>query len=401
MQILISGAGVAGPTLAYWLDRAGHTPIIVERASEFRAGGYVIDFWGLGYSIAERMGVIDAVRARGYQVQEVRFVRDDGTRASGFPVSVFDRLTEGRFTSLPRGDLARCLYDTVEGRIETRFGDHVTALDDHGDGVTVRLASGGTREVDLVIGADGLHSGIRELVFGPEARFERDLGYYVAAFTVPGYAPRDPDVYVTRSWPGRSVSRFALRDGSTLFLFVFTADHLPDGSPTDDDARRGALRRIFAGSGWECAAILEAMARADDLYLDPVSQIELPRWSHGRVALIGDAAACVSLMAGEGTGLGMTEAYVLAAELVKADGDHTRAFAAYERQLRDFLLAKQKSARAFASSFAPRTRTGLIVRDIVARLMAIPFVADWSMGSSVRDDFALPDFPDAKRAPKT
>lgn len=393
MKILINGAGVAGPTLAFWLDRAGFEVTLVERAAHFRTGGYVIDFWGLGYTIAERMGVIKDIRARGYQVDEVRFVGDDGGRQSGFSVAKLDRLTGGRFTSLPRGDLAECLYSAISGRIETIFGDRVVAMDDRADGVGVTFGSGGFREVDLVIGADGLHSGIRELAFGPERQFERDLGYCVAAFTAPTYAPRDPDTYVTHSLPGRSISRFALRDGSTLFLFVFTSDNLPEGPPQADAERRAALRRIFGDAGWESAAILSALDGADDLYLDRVSQIEMPAWSKGRIALIGDAAACVSLLAGEGTGLGMTEAYVLAAALAEAGGNHREAFARYEQQLRDFLAAKQKSARDFASSFAPRTKLGLFVRDLVVRSMKIPLVADLALGGSVRDDFVLPDFP--------
>lgn len=393
MRTLISGAGVAGPTLAYWLERAGAEVTLVERAPHFRTGGYVIDFWGLGYTIAEKMGVIEQVRDRGYQVDEVRFVRDDGTRASGFSVGNLDRLTGGSFTSLPRGDLAHCLYSAVEGRVETLFGDHIAAMDAADKGVGVTFAGGGFRDFDLVIGADGLHSGVRALAFGAQEQFERDLGYCVAAFTAPAYTPRDPDTYVTRSLPGRSISRFALRDGSTLFLFVFTSDRLPAGLPHTDAERKTAVRGVFRDAGWESDAILAAMEDATDLYLDRVSQIEMPAWSKGRVALIGDAAACVSLLAGEGTGLGMTEAYVLAAALAESAGDYRAAFARYENQLRGFLAAKQKSARDFATSFAPKTRLGLLVRDVVMKAMKVPFVANLALGQSVRDDFVLPAFP--------
>lgn len=394
MKIAISGAGVAGPTLAYWLKRGGHEPFIVERAPQLRTGGYVIDFWGLGYEIAEKMGVIDRVLEHGYRVQEVRLVGDDGSRHSGFPVDAVAGLTNGRFTSLPRGDLAEVIYDTVKDEVETVFGNSIAALQEHAGGVAIRLESGEEREVDLVIGADGLHSNIRSLVFGPEKQFERDLGYAVAAFNAPGYLPRNEDVYIMRAWPGHSISRFTLRDGSTLMLFVMTSESLGGPLPETLESKKDALRRVYAGQGWECEAILAAMDASDDIYFDNVSQVEMPAWTKGRVALLGDAAACASLLAGEGTGLGMTEAYVLAAALAH-HGDYTRGFAEYERQLRPFLAAKQKAARDFAPAFAPKTRLGLAVRDMAARMLSLPGAPRLLVGGTVQDDFTLPEFPGA------
>ncbi|GAA4778338.1 FAD-binding domain [Stakelama sediminis] len=392
MRIAISGAGVAGPTLAYWLRKGGHEPFLIEKASELRTGGYVIDFWGLGYQIAEKMGVIDAVLAHGYQVQEVRFVGDDGRRVSGFPVDVLADMTQGRFTSLPRGDLAGTIFDTIRANTETRFGDSIAAMEEHADGIHLTLESGETRDVDLLVGADGLHSKVRSLAFGPQSDFERDLGYVVAAFNAPDYTPRDEDVYVMRAWPGRSISRFALRDGTTLLLFVMARECLQQPFPQTDTARKQAIRQVFEGAGWETAAILSAMDRAGDLYFDRVSQIEMPTWTKGRVALIGDAAACASLLAGEGTGLGMTKAYVLAAALAHGD-DYRSAFSQYDRQLQPFLRTKQRSARQFAGSFAPKTRLALWTRNLAARMLALPGAAKLLLGNSVQDDFTLPDFP--------
>ncbi|MBD3728473.1 MAG: FAD-binding domain [Sphingomonadales bacterium] len=392
MRIAISGAGVAGPTLAYWLRRGGHEPFIVERAPQLRTGGYVIDFWGLGYDIAERMGIVETVLAKGYRVSEVRIVGDDGHRKSGFPVDALAGLTDGRFTSLPRGDLASAIFSTIRDEVEVIFGTTITALEDRGDAVTIALANGEMRTVDLVIGADGLHSNVRSLAFGPEAGFERDLGYAVAAFNIPGYAPRDEDVYVMRAWPGRSISRFALRDGSSLVLMVMAAEAMGGAIPADTVGKRAMLRQVYADMGWETSGILAAMDAQEDIYFDRVSQIELPHWTSGRVALVGDAAACASLLAGEGTGLGMTEAYVLAAALAGHD-DYRRAFADYEARLRPFLADKQKSAREFAGAFAPKTRLGLAVRDMAARMLALPGAAQLLVGGNISDDFELPDFP--------
>ncbi|KCZ92723.1 FAD-binding domain [Hyphomonas johnsonii] len=392
MKICISGAGVAGPTLAYWLERSGHKPVLVEHAADFRAGGYVIDFWGTGYTIAERMGVLEDVRARGYSIEEVRFVDADGTKAAAFSAKVFGRMTGGRYTSLPRGDLAECIYMAVQDKVETVFGDSISAIDMGDEGVAVRFESGARRDFDLVIGADGLHSNVRRLLFGPEVDYERKLGFYVAAFEVSGYTPRDENVYLSHAVPGRTIFRFALRGGTTLFLFVFEAGRMTGPEPHAMAGRKAALRDIFSDMKWECPDILGVMEDADDIYFDRVSQIEMPAWSKSRAMLVGDAAACVSLLAGEGTGLAMTQAYVLAGELQRAGGDHRAAFAAHEARLRPFLLAKQKSARAFASSFAPKTALGIGVRNLVTNLLRVPFVANLAIGPSLKDDFDLPDY---------
>jgi 2-polyprenyl-6-methoxyphenol hydroxylase-like FAD-dependent oxidoreductase len=389
MKILISGAGIAGPTLAHWLLRGGHEPTLVEHAPAFRTGGYVIDFWGVGYRVAQRMGIERAVRDAGYQVRELRSVDDAGRVRSKLDTGVFQRVAGGRFTSLPRGDLAALVYATIEGRVEALFGDSIARIEEHGAGVRVAFERGAERDFDLVIGADGLHSNVRRLAFGPEAQYERFLGCRVAACVVEGYRPRDELVYVTHNVPNRQVGRFALRGDRTLFLFVFRSE----GAVEDDIAvHKSVLRREFADAGWECPAILEAMESADELYFDVVSQIRMPGWSRGRIALLGDAAACVSLLAGEGTGLAMTGACVLAGELRRADGDWIRAFAAYEAKMQPFVRGKQDAARRYLGFFATRTRLGIRLRDLGIRIADRPWLANLLIGSGLRDDFDLPEY---------
>ena len=394
MRILINGAGVAGPTLAWWLARAKHDVTLVERAAAPRTGGYVIDFWGAGYDIAERMGILPRILEQGYQVREVRMVDRTGRPVGGFSTDVFARATSGRFTSIRRSDIAKTIFDDLGGRVEAIFGSSVAAIDDRGDCVNVALERGGAREVDLVIGADGLHSRVRTLAFGDERNLEVPLGYHVAAFEVSGYRPRDELVYVTYAVPGRQLSRFAMRDDRTLFLAVFHDEYSPTSSDEVGAADAKAIvRDIYSGLGWECARIVEAMNDADEIYFDRVSQIRMRRWTSGRVALVGDAAACVSLLAGEGTGLAMTEAYVLAAELAAAKGDHRAAFAAYERRMMPFLEKKQRAAARFASSFVPRPATGVGFRNIVTKLLRFGPVADWFVVRDLRDDIELPPAP--------
>lgn len=388
---LIVGAGIAGPTLAYWLERAGYAPTLVERAPELRRGGYLVDFWGAGFDVADRMGIAPEVLRRGLRLAELRQVDDAGRVISAFDPELFVRGTSGRYVSIARSELATTIYDALDGRVETIFGDTVRALDDDGDRVRVTFDGGTARDFDLVIGADGLHSQVRRLVFGPQERFEKTLGITVAAFEIEGYRPRDELVAVMYTQVGYQVTRVSLRDDVTMFLFTF----LDDGAVANQDAagQRAALRARLAGAKWEIPAILERMDDAKTFYCDRVSQIEMPSWTRGRVALVGDAAACPSLLAGQGSALAMVEAYVLAAELAKARGNHAEAFARYERTLMPFLRSKQKAAVRLAPAFAPAGRMQLFIRNSVVRLFNLPLVAKLAMGNSLRDAIELPSPP--------
>jgi 2-polyprenyl-6-methoxyphenol hydroxylase-like FAD-dependent oxidoreductase len=387
--VLISGGGIAGPTLAFWLKAAGFAPTLVERATALRTGGYVIDFWGLGYEIATRMGLAADLDRVGYHLREMRIVDDRGERVAGFGAKVFGELTGGRYVTLGRSDLSRLLFDKIKDTAII-FGDEIVGLEQHADGVQVRLKQAGERWFDLVIGADGLHSNVRRLVFGPQDRFERQLGYRVAAFEARGYRPREEDVYVIYGQPGRMIGRFALRDDRTLFLFVFTGES--DAAQAPLAAQKAVLHEKFGGDAWECPRIRRELDRAGELYFDRVSQIRMERWSHGRVALTGDAAFCISLTAGQGAALAMTAAYVLAGELSRAGGRYEEAFARYEALLRPFVGAKQRGAARFAEVFAPRTKWSLFVRNQLIKLLVIPGLARLAFGRDIVDTLQLPDY---------
>ncbi len=251
--VLISGAGIAGPTIAYWLKAAGYVPTLVERAPALRRGGYVVDFWGLGYDIAERMGLLPAIDDVGYHAQEMRIVDDGGRRIAGFGTRVFDELTGGRYITLARSDLSRLLTGTIGDSTEIVFDDEIVSLEERADEVRVQLRRGGERGFDLVIGADGLHSTVRRLAFGPQHAFERHLGYVVAAFEARGYDVRNENMYLMYGQPGHMIGRFALHDDRTLFLFVFADDagRWP-GTPADQKAK---LRDVYGCARWEWPAI--------------------------------------------------------------------------------------------------------------------------------------------------
>ncbi|MDE2602504.1 MAG: FAD-binding domain [Bradyrhizobium sp.] len=388
--ILISGAGIAGPTLAFWLKAAGFEPTLVERAPALRRGGYVIDFWGLGYDIAERMGLIAEVNRVGYHAREMRIVDDRGHSVAGFGTRVFAELTSGRYVTLARSDLSRLLFERLKGTVEVIFDDEIVGLEERSDGVRVQLRQAGERQFDLVVGADGLHSVVRKLAFGPQQRFEKDLGYIVAAFEAGGYRPRDAEVYLMYGQPGRMVGRFTLRDDRTLFLFVFAS--ADDPLPAALDRQKHMLRRQYAAGKWECPAILAELDRAAEVYFDRVSQIRMTDWSKGRIVLLGDAAFCVSLLAGQGSALAMISAYVLAGELAAAGGQYRQALDNYEARLRSFIETKQRGAERFAGALAPKTRWGLGFRNQMVKAFSIPGFARLVIGREIIDTLRLPEY---------
>lgn len=296
--VLISGAGIAGPTLAYWLLRGGFAPTLIEKAPSLRTGGYMLDFWGLGFQVAQQMGLIPRLKRDGYSVKEARLVNSRGQLQIRIGVEPLRSLLNDEFVSILRSDLAKATYECLEGRIETRFGDCIQSLDPDGDGMYVTFTHGSSQHFDIVVGADGMHSQVRRLVFGADAQFEKRLGYYVAAFIVDSYPHRDELTYVSYTLCGRHIARYALRDGRTTFFMVIECPDLNGPGPSELESQKAFLKEQFNGRGWECDEILPLLAECQDLYFDDVSQIQMPQWSQGRITLIGDAAHCPSLLAG-------------------------------------------------------------------------------------------------------
>jgi 2-polyprenyl-6-methoxyphenol hydroxylase-like FAD-dependent oxidoreductase len=392
-SVLISGAGIAGPALAYWLRHRGFEPVLIEQAAHFRKGGYMIDFWGIGFDVAERMNLIPRLRDIGYLIDRVKFVNHCGRLRSGFDAKVLRRAVGNRFFSLPRGALAEAIFDIVADKIESIFGESITAIREDPTGVDVEFEHGHARRFDLVAACDGLHSVVRELLWGPDKTFVKYLGYYCASFITTNYPHRDEGTYTSYAEPGRQVSRYALRGGRTAFLFIFARKQILE-QPPDLETAKAILRKTFAGDCWiEVPEILRRLEICNDLYFDSISQVCMPAWSRGRIVLVGDAAYCPSLLAGEGAGFALAGAYLLGGELQRASGNHLTAFRAYEQRFRPFIERKQQSARQFASSLTPKTSLGLFVRDLVLRATSISFVNNWLMRRFVIARFELPDYP--------
>lgn len=394
MKILVVGAGIAGPTAAFWLIKGGHEVTIVEHAPELRSGGYLIDFWGAGFDVAERMGIVPELRERGYVFTEARVINRDGRKVASFNPAVIIESND-RYLTIARSDLSAVIYDALGGAAELLLGDTVQHLDDDGERVRVTFEGGSIRDFDLVIGADGLHSRVRKLAFGPQEQFETYLGMVVAAFEVERYPKRDELVAMMYADIGFQALRLSFRDDTTLLLFSLRYE---GDVPLDRAAQEALLRAKLADAGWEVPTMLALMSSSKNFYFDSVSQIQMPSWSTGRVALVGDAGACPSFLAGQGSALAMVEAYTLAAELATTPartGDgHRQAFARYQERLESLLGSKQDAARGLGLAFAPKNRRQLFVRNAVMRMMGLPKVADLVMGRSFHDRVELPSFPE-------
>ena len=357
MDVLISGASIAGPALAYWLGRFGFRPTVVEIAPELRTGGNAVDFRGpLHLGLLRRMGVLqdlEKVRTGG---TAMRFVDADGKRLMEMPADF-----AGGDLEVLRGDLSRVLCAAGTSS-QYLFDDTITALGETPDGVEVTFRSGLRRRFDLVIGADGVHSTVRRLTFGPEEQFVRHLGYYVASWDVPN------EWELTRDWlgynvPGRMISVGGdHRDPSQGSVFAAFASPKIDYDRHDRDAQRQILRDRFGGLGWLTPRLLDSLDTAPDLYFDQICRVDITPWHRGRVALVGDAASGATI-AGQGNGTAMVEAYALAGELALAGGDHRVAFPRYEALVTKFAQRTKKGGDTTGRFLAPRTAHGLKIRN--------------------------------------
>ena len=337
MKVLVSGAGLAGLTVAYWLRRYGFAPTVVERAPSLLTGGYKIDVRGTALQVLRRMGIHDTVVAAGTDMQGAVLVDRDGIVINKMSGDEFGHRV-GEDVEIVRGTLCQILMDHIPDA-EFIFGDTIRAISQSSDGVQVELAKHGPREFDLVIGADGLHSNVRALVFGDESRFVRELGLYLCVYTVPNYLNLDR-LEMQYTELGRVAAIWSSRgDANAKACFGFVAPARVD--LRDRAQQQQVLKNVYEGIGWEVPRLLEMMPSATDFYFDAAAQICMDHWSRGRVALVGDAGYCASPMSGQGTSLALIGAYVLAGELAAAAGAYQTAFQQYEKEMRPYVLLNQ------------------------------------------------------------
>ncbi|MBF6452417.1 FAD-dependent monooxygenase [Nocardia cyriacigeorgica] len=382
--VLISGASIAGPALAYWLDRYGFDVTVVERAAELRPGGQAVDFKGATHlTVLERMGLLDAVRARRTGGADMVLVDAAGKRRS---------VISGDFTGgdleILRGDLAALMYERTSQRCTYLFGDSISALTETADGVRVEFEHAPARTFDLVFGADGVHSRVRALTFGPECDYVRHRGYYYALANSGTGSRRTGEPRREVAYAHNAPGKLAVSGGPKAEqMYMFASPEL-DYARDDEQAQRRILKQAFAGVGWEVPRMLAELDEAANVYLDSLSVVEMTSCVRGRIALVGDAGYGNTL-AGFGTGLAVVGAYVLAGELAVAGGDHTAAFPRYDEIMRRYnKIAGSSNPGRF---LAPKSAFGIRARDWFLNSPLFGLMV--KLGDKGANDIELRDYP--------
>ncbi|GGP99682.1 FAD-dependent oxidoreductase [Streptosporangium pseudovulgare] len=363
MRAIIIGAGIAGLAAALRLEQAGWDVLVAERAPERRGGGYGVTFGGIGHDGAERMGILPALRRRAFTTRELVYRRPGGEPRFTLSGQVITATMGARSFNILRGDIEAVLYEAVRESAAIRFGTTVTAVGQDDEAVHVTLSDGTVEHADLLIGADGLHSATRALVFGPEEDYRLDMGHRVAVYMLGERPAGLPEGTTgTISAGGRTFAMMSVGDGRTAAFFGYRSDlGRPQRSPEE-------LHEVYGDMGWLVPQALEGLRSADSVYFDTISQMVVDRWSHGRVVLLGDAAWCVTLFAGYGSSLAVGGADLLGAALERHPGDVAAALAEWEARLRPEAEKKQRLGRRVKGVYAPRSQVALELTQLPLRL---------------------------------
>jgi 2-polyprenyl-6-methoxyphenol hydroxylase-like FAD-dependent oxidoreductase len=358
-NILICGAGISGLTLAYWLQHWGFSPTIIEKRPNLDQRGYMIDFYGSGFDVADKMNLLKVLQARSsqYPITKLTFVDRQGRSRATLDVEEFRNLLHHRYFPLMRGDLEMTIYEAIRDHIPVRFETSIEKLEALSDSVAVELSDGKNETYDLVIGADGIHSNVRRLVWGDESRFNRFLGFYVACSVIEDFLSTSP-TFLGHLEPNVQATVYSIGEKRLATFFAFRSEKL---DVHGRQAQIQALEKVLGDLDWLIPQLLKRTKQADDFFFDAAAQIEMEQWHNGRIALVGDACQCLTLLAGQGASMGMAGAYLLASELHKADGDHKTAFPAYQQMLKPEIDRRQKDARGLAGSFVPRNNLEIAI----------------------------------------
>lgn len=365
-RVLISGGGIAGLTLGIFLHKNGWEPLIIERDPALRTEGYMIDIFGTGWDVAERLGVVDALKAIRYPFDFLGYVDDIGKPYALVPIGRMKNAFGGKYITLRRSDLENILFEKAkDAGISVRFGTVVRSLEDTGSSVEVEFEDNSRDSFSMVFGADGAHSRVRQLVFGPEERFSRFLGAYVAAFHtankygIGNYLELFEEI-------DRMVAVYPITSQLISTMYVFRNRN--EGF-VPREKRLALVKDKFQVSGWIGKKILEDIDPSTSIFFDSLTQIVMPSWRKNRIALLGDACGCLTLLSGQGAHMAMGSAYVIARELERHQGDYQRAFRAYEEFFRPIIIKKQNNTARFVQILIPSNNMPIWLRRIAVRLL--------------------------------
>jgi 2-polyprenyl-6-methoxyphenol hydroxylase-like FAD-dependent oxidoreductase len=397
--VLIIGGGIAGPAAAYWLQRYGFAVTVVERSAAPRPGGHAVDLRGASPGVAEKMGLLDTIRGRSLHERGMRMVDARGQQKAEMPAEAFEGRGLVADIEILRGDLAEILTDATRDRVEYRYGERLVGLEQDADGVRVRFDSGTEQRFDYVIGADGGHSTVRSLAFGPEADYLQPLGAYTAHYSISA-EQADADglertgYFMIHNAPGRRmVATRPDRDGGVKAMFILGGEGVDPTVLRDPAAQRRLLHERFAGMEWKTPALLAAMDTADDFYFDAYYQVKMPTWVNGRVVLLGDAGYSPSPAAGQGTNLAIVGAYVLAGELALAKGD-AAGLAAYEQAMREYVERNQKLMPGGVATMIPNSALAIRMGHLFNKVMlSRPLRPLAAKAFAAEDPFTPRDYP--------
>lgn len=337
-NVLISGAGIGGLALAYWLKRYGFNPTLIEKHPSLRSGGYKIDLRGVAIEIIKRMGIYAAIVENRTEITQAICVDKAGNQLTQMSADLCGTRLEGVDLEIMRGNTCLIMREAL-GEAECLFGDSITHISETSNGVYVEFEKNEPRTFDIVVGADGLHSNVRKLCFGNESDFSQELGVYVSVFSVPNFLN-----LTACEIEYHSLRRFVniYRDRQDIFAKVALAFSVEKPFHScEAEEQKKLIEEVFANSGWEMPKILAAMRQSPDFYFDSMAQIHMPHWSKGRITLLGDAAHSATPLSGQGTSLAIAGAYILAGELLEAHGDYSTAFSRYENLMRPFAEKNQ------------------------------------------------------------
>ncbi|MFD8495951.1 FAD-dependent monooxygenase [Amycolatopsis sp. NPDC059657] len=368
MNVLVSGASIAGPALAYWLHHYGFSATVVEQAPEIRDGGYAVDLRGTAVEVTKRMGLFDTIKEQGTGVDGISYVDINNKVKGSLGKDFLGGSGVVAEVEILHGDLSRILYDATKDYTEYVFGDSITSITETADGVEVTFERGAPRTFDYVFGADGLHSNVRALTFGDESRFIHHLGYYMAIFTTENHLNLD-HWECFYNMPGKAAGMQSARGNSeAMAMFHWSSDPL-FYDRHDIEQQKKILLDVFSGEGWEIPRLLKALPDAPDFFFDSIAQVKMNDWAKGRIALVGDAAHSSSVLSGMATSMALVGAYIVVGELQAHLDDHGTAFKNYREDMREYVELNHKIGAGNATGLMPKTNFAIWRRNFLVRMM--------------------------------